>query len=217
VLGYADATEAEITVVTAGFGPVFDRGLTAFLEDEQGMRVLRYGLDLSELEVAIARESPRVAILGEAALASSSMPRRLQAIQPGIGLIALFHGVSEHDGRQLLAFGITACVAQDAPWSDVSTAVRLASEGKQMFVAAASRAYLRGRGSMALTPREWEVFQLVQTDRTNPEIAQALQIGVETVRSHIQGINRKLGVTRRSDLVSCSGRSGFLRGAPIGS
>lgn len=204
--GYIGISGAQITVVTAGFGPLFDRGLTAFLEDEQGMQVLRYGLDLSELEVAIARESPRVAILGEAALANSSVPRRLQAIQPGIGLIALFHGVSEHDERQLSAFGIKACVAQDAPWSDISTAVRLASEGKRMFVAAASRTYLRGRGSTALTQREWEVFQLVQTGRSNPEIARALQIGVETVRSHIQRLNRKLGVTRRNDLVTLQQR-----------
>ena len=202
MLGCADVTEAEITAVTAGFGPVFDRGLAAFLEDEQDIRVLRYGLDLSELEAAIACESPSVAILGEAALASSSVPRRLQAIQPGIGLIALFHGVSEHDGRQLSAFGITACVAQEAPWSDISTAIRLASEGKRMFAAAKSRAYLRGRASMALTQREWEVFQLLQVGRSNPEIARALQIGIETVRSHIQRLNRKLGVTRRSDLVT---------------
>lgn len=192
-----------ITVVTARFGSVFDRGLVACLEDERDMQVLQYKLELGELEVAIARESPHVAILGEAALASSSVPRRLRAVQPSIGVVALLPGVSEWRVRQLLAFGITACITQEADWSDISTAVRLAAEGKQMFVSAASGGQSSSdHGSKGLTRREWEVLQLIQAGRTNPEIASALQIGVETVRSHIQKINRKLGATRRSDLVT---------------
>jgi two-component system response regulator DesR len=202
VLGYADATEAEITVVTARFGPVFDRGLVAYLDHERDMRVLRYGLELGELEVAIARESPRVVILGEAALVSGSVPRRLRTAQSNIGVVALIPGVSELRSRQLLAFGITACVTQEAAWSDISAAVRFAAEGKQVFVSATSGGQSSGHGSKGLTRREWEVLQLVQAGRSNPEIASALQIGVETVRSHIQKINRKLGATRRSDLVT---------------
>lgn len=201
-----DTIEAEITVVTARFGPVFDRGLTAFLHDERDMRVLRYGLDLSELETAVARESPRVAILGEAALRSSSVPQRLRAVQSNIGLVVLLPGVSERRWRQLLAFGVVACVAQEAAWSDISAAVKFAAEGKQMFVPAASIERSRGCGSKTLTRREWEVLQLVQDGRSNPEIASVLQIGVETVRSHVQRTNRKLGVTRRSDLISLEPR-----------
>ena len=166
------------------------------------MQVLQYGLELGELEVAIARESPHIAILGEAALASSSVPRRLRAVQPSIGVVALLPGVSEWRVRQLLAFGITACITQEADWSDISAAIRFAAEGKQMFVSAAFGGQSSGRDSKGLTRREWEVLQLIQAGRTNPEIARALQIGLETVRSHIQKINRKLGATRRSDLVT---------------
>lgn len=202
MLAYVDTPKTEITVVTARFGPVFDRGLTAFLNDERGIQVLQCGLELSELEVAITRESPCVAILGEGALTSSSVPRRMRSIQPNIGLVALLHGLSDRRGRQLLAFGITACVMQEAAWPDISTAVRFAAEGKQIFVSTTSSTQLHGGGSMVLTGREWEVLQLVQSGRSNPEIADALQIGIETVRSHIQRMNRKLGVTRRNDLVT---------------
>ncbi len=202
MFGYADTTETEITIVTARFGQVFDRGLVACLNDERDMRLLQSGLELGELEVAIADESPHVAILGKAALASSSAARRLQAVQPGIGLVALLPGTSERYGRQLMAFGITACAPQEAAWSDISVAIRFAAEGKQVFVPAASAGQSRSHGSMGLTRREREVLQLIQADRSNPEIASALQISVETVRSHIQSTNRKLGVTRRSDLVT---------------
>lgn len=202
MFGYADTTEAEIRIVTAQFGQVFERGLVACLNHERDMRLLRYGLELGELEAAIADESPNVAILGEAALASSSVARRLRAVRPSIGLVALIPGTSERYGRQIMAFGITACAPQEAVWSDISVAIRFAAEGKQVFVPAASDGQPRDHDLMGLTRREREVLQLVQAGRSNPEIASALQIGVETVRSHIQRTNRKLGVMRRSDLVT---------------
>ncbi len=200
MFGYASATE--ITIVTARFAQVFDRGLVACLNHERDMRLLQSGLELGELEVAIANESPHVAILGEAALAGSSVAIRLRAAQPSIGLVALLPGVSERYGRQLMAFGITACVPQEAAWADISAVVRFAAEGKQVFVPAASAGQSRGHDFKGLTRREREVLQLVQAGRSNPEIASALHIGVETVRSHIQSTNRKLGVTRRTDLVT---------------
>jgi DNA-binding NarL/FixJ family response regulator len=200
VQSYVDSTGVEITVVTARFGVVFDRGLAAFLRDERDMLVLGHGLDLGGLEGVIARESPRVAILGEAALASSSVPRRLRAIQPDVGLVALVSGASERDGRQLSTVGVT-CVAQGAAWFDISAAIRFAAEGQQIPMSAASSVHQYGHESRTLTRREWDVFQLVRAGYSNPEIASALQIGVETVRSHVQRLNRKLGVTRRRDLL----------------
>jgi DNA-binding NarL/FixJ family response regulator len=186
-----------ITIVSGRFGSVFDHGLADLLAGEKDLQVLRCGLDLSELESAVARESPRVAILGADALVSSSVFRRLRAFLPSIGMVALLHGLSEHYGTQLLAFGATACIAQEASWSDISTSVRLAAEGKGLLVSADPGRQSGGGGTMALTEREWEVHQLVEEGRTNREIASALHIGVETVRTHIQKSNRKLGTTRR--------------------
>lgn len=196
-----DVTDAPITIVIACFGSVFERGLSELLGDERDFRVLHCGLELSELEAAIARESPHIAILGERALASTSILRRIRTVQPNIGLVVLLHGLSEYGGRQLLAFGATACVAQDAPWSDISAAIRFAADGKQLVVSVVSRVKPSGHLSMTLTQREREVLLLLQEGRSNPQIADMLQIGNETVRSHVQRVYRKLGVKRRSDLV----------------
>ena len=48
-------------------------------------------------------------------------------------------------------------------------------------------------GPDLLTPREAEVMELLQTGRSNAEIAQALHVSVETVRTHARRIYRKLG------------------------
>src|SRR5512132_2961497 len=54
----------------------------------------------------------------------------------------------------------------------------------------------------ALTDRELGVLRLLATTLSQPEIAQELYVSVNTVRTHIQGIYRKLGVTSRDEAVS---------------
>jgi ATP/maltotriose-dependent transcriptional regulator MalT len=44
------------------------------------------------------------------------------------------------------------------------------------------------------------VLELLQTGRSNAEIAQALHVSIETVRSHARRIYRKLGVSTRREL-----------------
>ena len=53
-----------------------------------------------------------------------------------------------------------------------------------------------------LTPREAEVMELLQSGRSNAEIAQELGVGIETVRSHARRIYRKLGVKTRRELLA---------------
>jgi DNA-binding NarL/FixJ family response regulator len=56
--------------------------------------------------------------------------------------------------------------------------------------------------SSPLTPREWEVLDLLCADHGTDEIAEKLVLSVETVRSHIRNILRKLGVRSREDAVA---------------
>ena len=49
----------------------------------------------------------------------------------------------------------------------------------------------------ALSEREHDVFQQLQTARTLPEIARELQVSINTVKTHQRAIYRKLGVSSR--------------------
>jgi DNA-binding CsgD family transcriptional regulator len=60
-------------------------------------------------------------------------------------------------------------------------------------------------GPEVLTPREADVLELLQQGRSNAEIALALGVGVETVRTHARNIYRKLGVKTRRDLATLAG------------
>ena len=57
-------------------------------------------------------------------------------------------------------------------------------------------------GPTSLTPREAEVMELLQSGKSNAEIANELNVSVETVRSHARRIYRKLGVRTRRELLA---------------
>jgi DNA-binding NarL/FixJ family response regulator len=56
--------------------------------------------------------------------------------------------------------------------------------------------------SSPLTPREWEVLDLLCAEQGTEQIADRLVVSVETVRSHIRNILRKLDVRSRAEAVA---------------
>jgi len=62
-----------------------------------------------------------------------------------------------------------------------------------------------------LTPREWEVIDLLYEGHTTDEIAAILVLSTETVRSHVKHILRKLNARSRGEAVQIAQQ---MRGAP---
>jgi LuxR family maltose regulon positive regulatory protein len=54
----------------------------------------------------------------------------------------------------------------------------------------------------ALSPRETDILTLIAEGLSNKEIARSLDIGPETVKSHLKNVFTKLGVERRAQAVS---------------
>jgi DNA-binding CsgD family transcriptional regulator len=52
--------------------------------------------------------------------------------------------------------------------------------------------------AVSLSPREREILELVGRGRTNREIAAELGVSVRTVKTHVEHVFRKLGVTHRT-------------------
>ncbi len=63
------------------------------------------------------------------------------------------------------------------------------------------RVTVPGRGSVALSPREAEVLDLLRQGRSTSQIARALYVSPVTVRSHVAALVRKLDVTDRDALL----------------
>jgi DNA-binding NarL/FixJ family response regulator len=83
--------------------------------------------------------------------------------------------------------------------AELLDALRSIAGGAQVFDA---RHPNRRENHVSLSPRERAVLQLIAGGQTNAEIADALGVGSETVKTLVQRIFEKLGVRKRAEAVA---------------
>jgi LuxR family transcriptional regulator, maltose regulon positive regulatory protein len=68
----------------------------------------------------------------------------------------------------------------------------------------------RSTPSMALTPKEREVLELLARNLSNKEIGRAMQVGEETIKWHVKNLFAKLDAGTRKQVVSRAHILGLL-------
>jgi DNA-binding NarL/FixJ family response regulator len=192
-----------ITVVLARFDDLLARGLRELIESDPSLTIAAAGVEYARIPVVLSAHRPAVAILDLGALDKLAEVRELSAGHPDTRLILLGDEPSMEECAQLIAFGASACLARSTQSRDILNAIHLASRGLQVMPRATSEEGGESiRTRHLLTRREAEVLPLLQQGRSNAQIALALQVGVETDRTHARNIYRKLGVSSRSELAA---------------
>jgi DNA-binding NarL/FixJ family response regulator len=196
-----DAAEP-ITVVLGRFDALLAHGLKQILREDREIEIIGTDLDRAALEQAVSVQAPQVAIVDEAEVADPSALDRLMAARQAIGIVVLAHLPTVAYGTRLFAEG-ASCVAKEASAEDILAAVHIAADGRRVFVADDGHLVERSHPAAvaSLTPREAEVLEYLSKGRSHGEIAHALQLGVETVRTHAAHIRGKLGVRNKRELI----------------
>jgi len=184
-----------VAVVVGRFEALVGRGLVNVLGTDPRLRVLDSDLEEAALERVIAQQRPQVAILGEEV--DYTLLTRLTTSQSLTGVLVLAHAPGRLCGTMLLDIGVS-CLPRNASDSDLLTTVQLAAHGKPTFLCTDGTRI--EPGTSRLTSRETEVLELLARHYTNAAIAGALQISIETVRTHVRSVLQKYNVQSRRDL-----------------
>src|ERR1041385_5240795 len=98
----------------------------------------------------------------------------------------------------VLRAGASGYVRKDAEPETLLAAVRAVARGKTYIDPSVSRQLLRAATpDDDLTARDIDVLRQLSLGRSNKEIADALSIGDETVKSHVSSVLAKLQVENR--------------------
>lgn len=142
--------------------------------------------------------------------------RRMRAALPDVKVLILTGHAEPAVLRDAIEAGACGLVPKTAGWSELLEAVRLAAAGAMVAPdLLLRRALAVPEGSIGqLTPREFQVLQLLEAGRSNREISLELHLSLNTVRNHVQHVLDKLGAHSKHEAVAIARRQGVLR--PIG-
>jgi DNA-binding NarL/FixJ family response regulator len=198
-----------VTLVSARFEDLVSIGLASLISEDPNLELVASDIDLDRLESVLDEHRPSVVLLNFGSLPNPAMIYQLHQSHPETRIVVLANRPSAAECNQMLSFGATACISKETQGRDIINAVHLASRGMHVLPrsAAAPADEPEEIGIPApdlLTPREADVLELLQEGMTNAQIAHALSIGVETVRTHARNIYAKLGISTRRDLARIS-------------
>jgi DNA-binding NarL/FixJ family response regulator len=197
------------TVIAGKFEDLIGIGLRVLIDEDPNLELAASDVALRDLEPVVAKHSPAVVLLNLGALSGPHDLLTLTQELRDARILVLANRPTAAECTQLLSFGATGCLSKETEARDVINALHLASRGMHVLprsAAAGGGVERLGMEGSNLTAREADVVELLQDGRTNSEIAEALDIGIETVRTHARSIYRKLGVPSRRELARMARR-----------
>lgn len=147
-----------------------------------------------------------------------SATRQIVERTPEVKVVILTSSDDDEVGMLTLRAGACGFLRKSAGTEDLARALRCAKAGEAviprrltMRLIEELRNSRRDASGLRpirskLTAREWEVLDLLCQGRSTDDIADALVVSVETVRSHVKSVLRKLGVRSRREAIEVAAR-----------
>jgi len=196
-----------IRVLIADDHKIVRQGLRFLLSQESGIEVAGEAADGVAALEAVRALRPDVVLLDlfMPGLDGIAVLKALQADGLASGVLVLTSSQDDAHLVQAIRAGALSYLPKTADVDQVVASVRAAARGESVLQPAATARLLKElrRGSAAdplgrLTPRERDVLTEVARGRSNREIARALSVSEETVKSHVSSILAKLGLADRT-------------------
>ena len=183
---------------------VVSRSLKAYLESFPDLTVVGIAASGEELLDHLDDWKPSVILqdlLMPGGLNGIETTRRIVQRFPASRVIALTASVDEARMMGVLRAGATGYVRKDAEPETLLAAVRAVAAGRTYIDPSVGRQLMTTAAGEDLTPRERDVLRELALGRSNREIARTLDIGDETVKTHVGNLLSKLGVENRAQAI----------------
>jgi two-component system NarL family response regulator len=203
-----------IRLIVADDHPSLRAGLVAILERQPDLKVIAEAG--CGREVMESKESADVYILDLRMPDGDGVEtiKALVARDPAAKVLVLTTYDNEEDIFQALEAGARGYLLKDTTKEEIVEAVRRVHQGERYLPQAIAARLADRLIRPQLTPREIDVLRLASRGRTNKEMAAAMFISEETVKSHMKSLFLKLGVHDRTQAVAVSIQRGLIRPDP---
>jgi DNA-binding NarL/FixJ family response regulator len=195
-------------------------GLRSLLSAEPDLEVVAEAADGTEVLPLVAARHPDVVLMDVRmpaldGIRTTQLLRAELSEPPKVLVITTFQ--NDDYVYDALRAGASGFLLKRAKLAQIAHAIRLVDAGDSLLFPDAVRALVTARPALPvagrhppLTGRETEILRLMATGRSNTEIAQALVISLETVKTHVGNVFTKLDAANRTQAVVIAYETGIV-------
>lgn len=192
------------SIVRQGLATIINRDpeMTVIAQAEDGQQAIAYFRehqpDITLMDLRMPQMGGVEAIT---AICAEFKPARIVVLTTYDGDEDIYRG---------LQAGAKGYLLKDAKPNELLNAIRIVYRGQQYIPPEVGAKLVQRMSNPELSERELEVLRLMAQGMSNSDIATALTIGESTVKSHVNRILSKLGVSDRTQAVIIAVKRGIV-------
>ncbi|MEJ6550581.1 response regulator transcription factor [Corynebacterium sp. USCH3] len=224
----AHTPQSDTTVLVVDDQAMVRQGFAALLNSREGITVVGDAADGAQAVDQVTRLRPDVVFMDVRMPVMDGLEaaRRILSLglDPAPRIIMLTTFDLDDYVYEALRMGCSGFLLKDAPADELARAVRLSVTGEALLAPTVTRRLIAdavarsprtpprrtSAGLTSLTPRERETVEQIATGRSNAEIAAALFISEETVKTHVRNVLQKLQLRDRAQVVVFAYENGVV-------
>jgi DNA-binding NarL/FixJ family response regulator len=215
-----------LKVVVADDHPLFRAGVVTVLNDWEDIEVVAEAADGAEVLEAAERHQPDVILmdLRMPVVNGLTATSQITAGQPEIAVLVLTMDEDDDSVFAALRAGASGYLLKESGGVDLHRSIVGVANGEAIFgpgiaqrvksFFSSARPQVNTPGPFPkLTPREWEVLDLLARGNSNQEIARRMNLSDKTIRNRISDILVKMQARSRAEAVAMARDAGVGGGS----
>ena len=207
-----NSTHGVIKLILIDNHPMVREGLALILDNQRDMQDVAQGSDGMSAVQLYGMHKPDVAILDLRMPNMNGADATTEILRSDplgrILILTTFDG--DQDIQRAMHAGAKGYVTKDSPREDVLCAIRLVYRGQRYLSPSVGGKLLDALRVQPLTERERNVLLFLAKGKANKEIAFKLGITEGTVKTHVNSVRQKLGVSSRTAAALAAVKSGLI-------
>jgi DNA-binding NarL/FixJ family response regulator len=205
-------TKESIRVLIVEDHNVVRQGLMALINLAEGIQVVGEAADGVEAIAQFRKLQPDVTLvdLRLPKLSGVEIIQRVRSESPQARFVVLTTYDGDEDIYRALKSGAKAYLLKGMTSEELISTIREVAAGRSHIPPAIAERLAERMGTEDLTPREADVLEQIVQGKSNKEIATELDISEATVKTHINSLLGKLGVTDRTQAATAAIRRGLV-------
>ncbi|HEY7210580.1 MAG TPA: response regulator transcription factor [Bryobacteraceae bacterium] len=201
-----------IRIIVADDHHVVRQGLIALLKTVPDIQIVGEAADGEQAVALFRQHRPDVAIM------DLRMPKKggvdaiteIRREEPNARIIVLTTFDGDEDIYRALQAGARGYLLKDMFGEELIDAIRTVHAGKQRIPPVVAQRLAERMVGPSLTSRELEVLKCIVAGKSNREIGTELSISEATVKTHINNLLSKLGVSDRTQAATSALQRGIV-------